>query len=154
MEITMKTCSICEEEKEFNQFHKNKQNLHGLDNRCKPCRKTLASNRYKENWFHQTAILKKSYCTSNSIPFDLDAEYLEAIFTEMCPVFNLPFVMHDKTHSMSPALDRIDPGKGYVKGNVSYISSRANRIKYDASIEEMVLILKYMTHTKENTDEV
>ena len=143
----MKTCSICSEEKDFSNFHKNKQNSHGYDNRCKPCRKDLAAKRYKANWFHQTAILKKSYCTSHAIPFDLDGEYLEGIYSDTCPVFNLPFISHDKTDSMSPALDRVDPSKGYTKGNVQYISSRANRIKYDATVEEMQLILKYMVST-------
>lgn len=143
----MKVCSICNEEKSFDNFHKNKQNSHGYDNRCKPCRKNIAAKRYKDNWFHQTAILKKSYCTKHSVPFDLDAEYLAAIYTDKCPVFNLPFVPNDKTDSLSPALDRVDPKKGYVRGNVQYISSRANRIKYDASIEEMQLIIKYMLDT-------
>jgi hypothetical protein len=143
----MKICSICGEEKGFDAFHKNKQNSHGYDNRCKPCRKDIAAKRYRDNWFHQTVILKKSYCSKHSIPFDLDSEYLESIYTDACPVFNIPFVSNDKTSSASPALDRVDPSKGYVKGNVKYISSRANRIKYDASIEEVKLILQYMLDT-------
>jgi hypothetical protein len=39
-------------------------------------------------------------------------------------------------------IDKIDPKKGYVKGNVWIISFRANRIKYDASLEELALITK------------
>lgn len=37
----------------------------------------------------------------------------------------------------SPTLDRIRPDLGYVKGNVIVISGRANRIKSDATIEEL-----------------
>jgi len=139
-----KTCSVCRVEKDFSNFHKNKQGSYGYENRCKPCRKELAANRYKDNWFHQTAILKKSYCASNSVAFDLDGEYLESIYSDTCPIFNKQFVLHDKRDSMSPALDRIDPLKGYTRGNVQYISSRANRIKYDATVEEMQLILNHM----------
>jgi hypothetical protein len=43
-----------------------------------------------------------------------------------------------------PSIDRFDPAKGYVPGNVRIISWRANRIKTDASIEELEAILRYM----------
>ncbi len=42
------------------------------------------------------------------------------------------------------SLIRLVPSKGYVKGNVRWISRRANRIKSDASIDEIKKILKYM----------
>jgi hypothetical protein len=41
-------------------------------------------------------------------------------------------------------LDRINPEKGYVIGNVNWISGRANRIKYNATIYELESILSYM----------
>ena len=44
-------------------------------------------------------------------------------------------------HPDSPSVDRIDPKKGYVKGNVRVISSRANLLKNDATIEELQLVL-------------
>ena len=42
----------------------------------------------------------------------------------------------------SPSLDRINPKYWYIKWNIRIISNRANRIKSDASIEEIRLILK------------
>ena len=36
------------------------------------------------------------------------------------------------------------PDKGYVKGNVHWISRRANRIKSDATVEELEKIISYM----------
>lgn len=44
----------------------------------------------------------------------------------------------------SPSLDRKDPTKGYVRGNVAWISFRANRIKSDASQQELERILNYV----------
>jgi hypothetical protein len=44
----------------------------------------------------------------------------------------------------SPSIDRIDSSLGYIKGNVKLICWRANRIKSDATIEEMQALLDFM----------
>lgn len=43
-----------------------------------------------------------------------------------------------------PSLDRFIPANGYVIGNIRVISFRANRIKSDATLEEMRRVLSYM----------
>lgn len=43
----------------------------------------------------------------------------------------------------SPSLDRRDNSKGYVVGNVFVISHRANRLKSDASVEELLALSRY-----------
>jgi hypothetical protein len=42
----------------------------------------------------------------------------------------------------SPSLDRIDPTKGYVPGNVWIISQRANRIKNNATLSELKALVR------------
>lgn len=44
----------------------------------------------------------------------------------------------------SPSIDRINPSKGYVPGNVWVISAKANRIKSDATPDELVLLVTNM----------
>jgi len=44
----------------------------------------------------------------------------------------------------SPSLDQIIPSKGYTADNVQVISWRANRIKNDATPEELMKIAQYM----------
>jgi len=44
----------------------------------------------------------------------------------------------------SPSLDQIIPSKGYTVDNVQVISWRANRIKNDATPEELMKIAQYM----------
>jgi hypothetical protein len=42
-----------------------------------------------------------------------------------------------------PTLDRINNDEGYIRGNVAIISFRANRIKSDASADELQAIANY-----------
>lgn len=51
---------------------------------------------------------------------------------------------HGRGSHHSAHLDRLDPNKGYVIGNVSWISGRANRIKYNATVEELRAVADWM----------
>jgi hypothetical protein len=66
-----------------------------------------------------------------NVPFNITIDYVESILTPKCPVYGTQFqwVGNRKILPISPSLDRIDPAKGYVEGNVVIISSKANNIK-------------------------
>jgi hypothetical protein len=51
----------------------------------------------------------------------------------------------------SPSLDKFKPELGYVKGNIHVISSRANRIKTDATENEVRKLLYWMESTVRTT---
>ena len=63
---------------------------------------------------------------------------------QICPVLGIKIIENTKSSPLdsSPSLDRINPKLGYIKGNIRIISNRANRIKSDATIREIKLILK------------
>jgi hypothetical protein len=90
----------------------------------------------------------KERAKNKNLPFDIDLAYIRSIVPSHCPVFNIPLEwslrrgLGSVSLSNSPSLDRIDPSKGYVKGNVWIISHKANRIKNDASHEELKLVTK------------
>ena len=51
-----------------------------------------------------------------------------------------------------PSPDKIDPSKGYVKGNIRVISWRANNLRCNGTLEEfeaLVLDTKYLEKLKE-----
>lgn len=85
----------------------------------------------------------KSRCKRREIPFDLEVSDLEP--PTHCPVLGLE--LYNKpgagtNQPNSPSVDRIDPGKGYTKGNIRVISNRANLLKSNATIEELSKILE------------
>lgn len=80
------------------------------------------------------------------LPFDIAPE--DIVIPTYCPVLGIkidPVVRGRKGfHPMSPSVDRVIPSRGYVRGNVRVISNRANRLKCDASIDEVRAVLRYM----------
>jgi hypothetical protein len=74
----------------------------------------------------------------NDIQFSLTLRDMPLI-PEFCPVLGLKlYVVSGKTTDNSPTLDRIHNHLGYVPGNVIVVSLRANRLKSDASIDELI----------------
>lgn len=66
----------------------------------------------------------------------------DVIIPKYCPVLGIKLKRGrgNGPSPNSPSLDRIDPRKGYVKENVWVISHRANRIKNNATPEELMLV--------------
>jgi hypothetical protein len=85
----------------------------------------------------------KSRCKRKGLPFNLTLEDL--VIPEFCPVLGIPLIKRrGKFSDNSPSVDRTVPHLGYVKGNVSIMSYRANRIKCHASLDDLRKIVAYM----------
>ncbi len=111
-------------------------------------------NRLKTNMeYVQRRMLarSKSRASSLGLDFDLDLEYIQQIWPEdnKCPVFHVELEYGSRNAEYSASLDRIIPALGYTKGNVCIISMRANRIKYNATLDEMRCLVTYMDHILE-----
>lgn len=61
----------------------------------------------------------------------------DIVIPPVCPVFGTPMT--------SPSLDRFDNSLGYTPENIRVISRRANTIKSDASLPEILAIARYMS---------
>ncbi len=56
-----------------------------------------------------------------------------------------------KPKANSPTIDRVDNTKGYIPGNVAVISYRANCLKRDSSLDELIKLVDYVkSYKKEN----
>lgn len=73
----------------------------------------------------------------------------DILLPEFCPVLGirLDYSVGGKGGKQvrgSPSLDRIDSAKGYVHGNVVVMSMRANRIKSDATPDELKRVAAFV----------
>lgn len=76
--------------------------------------------------------------------FDIDENDFDMPFT--CPLLGyvlMPAIGVQAPNS--PSLDRKDPKKGYIKGNVWVISYRANMAKSDLTLEELQMLVMNLT---------
>jgi hypothetical protein len=106
--------------------------------------------RYREKhphcyWLHSI----KSRAALKGLEFNLTKEDL--VVPEYCPVLGIKLARGvGKVSPSSPQVDRIDNNRGYVKGNVRVISQRANGLKSDATIEELItIVLDMVKHVNE-----
>jgi hypothetical protein len=90
-------------------------------------------------------IKAKERAQRAGVPFSIEVN--DVRIPERCPILGMPLVIHQGARSVkgdSPTLDRIVPELGYVEGNVWVISFRANRIKSDASLSELLQLIAAM----------
>ncbi len=77
------------------------------------------------------------------VPFSITAD--DVHIPEVCPVLGIVLKRGTgKPDDCSPTLDRRIPRLGYVPGNVAVISSRANRIKTDATLAELDAVAAWL----------
>lgn len=91
----------------------------------------------------------KQRAKRNNITFTITREYLNSITPEFCPVFGVRLQRGTSCrtqkgpHDNSYSIDRLDPSKGYIEGNVIVVSNRVNRIRSDATVEELNKIAQF-----------
>lgn len=82
----------------------------------------------------------KARAKRNNVPFSLD--YNDIVWPTHCPVLGIELNRIERDHC--PSFDRVDPSKGYIKGNVFIISNRANRMKQEATLENLEALVCYV----------
>lgn len=85
----------------------------------------------------------KYRASKQGIEFSVTFEDLQ--IPEKCPALGIPLRWDaNAPYDNKPSLDRYDNSKGYTKANTRIISLRANRLKHDATKEEIAGLYKYM----------
>ena len=114
----------------------------------------------KANWYQNKEVSKsldeklkdtlarvKCRAKLKAVPFNLTLDDLKEIYTPVCPILGIELNWYSPKNEGgraedTPALDRIDPKKGYVKGNVAFISTLANMMKSSATRKQIEVFCK------------
>jgi hypothetical protein len=101
--------------------------------------RALTEDGYRALWLNNI----KHRAKKRGLAFDLTVEDLP--MPKRCPIFGIQLQYHQgKFQDTSPSIDRINPAKGYVKGNVQIVSYKANRIKGPYTLKELKKIVAFL----------
>jgi hypothetical protein len=65
----------------------------------------------------------------------------DIVIPEFCPILGIRlYRVGGQSSDNSPSIDRIDSTRGYTKDNIQVISTKANKLKNSASLEELVIL--------------
>lgn len=165
---TNQICKTCKQDKPADAFFKQKTKRSGLFAECRMCSRVrnqnwIDSNRDRFRHLNRDATnakrrrdpitnmlaLARARCRRSGVEFSLTASDLT--IPEFCPVLGIKLTYglgKGEGNSLAvrdtrASLDRIDNKRGYVPGNVAVVSYRANRIKSDADVSELLKIARF-----------
>ena len=128
-----KCCTKCFNIKPVTEFHSCKRSKDGIRSWCKICNnadKDARWNRLSDAEYLYK--LAKARAKRLNREFTITVSDVEAVDTNWCPLLNIPikrYYLSDRNKRRSndsKSLDRIDPTKGYIPGNIRIISWQAN----------------------------
>jgi len=118
----------------------------GKRNRCDACgKKKRFGERVDDisiNFFHNY----KRSATKRGIEFTITLEYIANLYKEQdgkCAISGVNIdIKGTPWKGQTGSLDRIDPTKGYVEGNVQWVHKQINEMKWDLQPEEFYNMVK------------
>jgi hypothetical protein len=146
-------CVVCEKQQSRRFYSYNDRTIgakSGYRNICKRCSRNAKSIEIRNrDWkYRANEILymnAKARAKKSGIKFELERK--DIVIPDVCPVLGIKLFRENKeTWCHAPSIDRIDNNKGYTKDNIMIISRRANILKKDATLYELVKIGKFYEH--------
>lgn len=139
-----KSCARCERLLPSADFYPDKSHKSGLSSYCRSCcaKNGYERRRSEDGWKVHLLCNARTRARSVGVPFDITVDDFE--IPEFCPILGLRLTVATGSGPTgrgnapnSASIDRIYPALGYVPGNIQVISIRANKMKNDASVEEL-----------------
>ena len=145
-----KLCSSCNM-KTIEKQHRHlrfKENKLTIAEHCKNTRE-----KYKDTFTYRLRKLveqAKARSKRNNLEFELTLDNVLDLYPEdnKCPVFKFDLSFNSNGRGgyreNSPSIDRIDSNKGYTLDNVQIISTKANILKSNASLQDIEALYNFM----------
>ena len=119
-------------------------------------RKTRVTERWVKSEYYKIICITQAWQASQrrakkkNLKHTIKLKEVKSLYPQdnKCPVFKTPFIFGGGLNEFSPSLDRINNKKGYVSGNVQWISAKANTIKRNATIKELYALADYLKNLK------
>lgn len=140
----MRRCTACGLYLFEGDFHVKKRTLNNLYLRpeCKKCERLRSKTDHLKDPRNRMVADARRRAKDKQLPFDICVD--DVVLPNVCPVLGITLQIGTDNRDTSPSLDRLDPAKGYVKGNINVISYRANTLKNNATSEELLKVVKWM----------
>ena len=167
-----KVCAKCKEHKLLSEFNKGIRYKDGLQYVCKSCEKEYQNNMCPfKRWFLQKKKnAKRDGIEFTILPTDIPGVKIKETITidrmgrefkswkathypKVCPVLGIKLDWGmNGCNNDSPSLDR-NPNFGYVKGKVKMMSNLANKMKQNATPEQLKQFSEYhLSHPQLDTN--
>lgn len=97
----------------------------------------------KKKWFRENfnkRLLAQAKNSSKAKGMEFNLELSDIIIPDLCPYLGikLDVEVYQGRIPNRASIDRIDSSKGYIKGNVQILSNLANRMKNNATKEQLL----------------
>lgn len=139
-------------QKQYYKEHKEERITYAQEYRKKNAEKVRSERRADYRNKPELFMLHRVRARAKKEGLECDITVEDIHIPKFCPLLGVPLVIgagRERTGPNSPSLDKIDPLKGYVKGNVWVISKRANAIKQDCTFEEFEVMYHRWNKMKE-----
>jgi hypothetical protein len=143
--FTRKKCKRCSEVKDkeegfgFNRYKNGRTVVRGY---CKTCCLAAKVLDHAKNPVPMMFYAARSRAKRDGIPFTITQK--DIAIPSHCPILGIPLAVNTGNGKgfspNSPSLDKIVPALGYAPGNIIVISMQANRMKSNATLEQLVMM--------------
>lgn len=142
----------------FKNSHREKIRDEALIYNANPVVKDRKKKWYENNQINTingiiSRMYKRAQKRSIEENFDFNIEVSDIKYEKYCPLLNLELNWNGGPRTdITPSLDKIDPKKGYVKGNIRVLSFLANRMKLNANYKNLENFSKNIMNYLHNKD--
>ena len=150
--MPIKRCTHCFTEQNHDQFHANNQSADGKASWCKSCVKTrynrqVAKTKTESYFVRESIVITKMVQRAKARAAEKGLEFTiteaDIIIPDTCPALHMKLSIEDGNRDTSPSIDRINSNLGYTKDNITVMSNRANTLKSNGSVKELMWVAEF-----------